>query len=107
VLLSQPDVGHVGALPYLMAKAGLAAPVYATSPIARLGPLAMYDLHTSKHVSRVFEDVCLVGHSVCVAAVVAVCASVCLCVCPVCLRGVACCAVGGSVVVRMRPGSCT
>jgi hypothetical protein len=53
VLLSQPDLRHSGALPYLRAKAGLGGPVYATSPVARLGPLFLYDLYTSKHVSMV------------------------------------------------------
>jgi len=50
VLLSHPDTWHLGALPYLVGKAGLQAPVYATAPVAKLGPMFMYDHHTSLHV---------------------------------------------------------
>lgn len=30
VLMSHPDVPHLGALPYLVAKCGLSCPIYAT-----------------------------------------------------------------------------
>lgn len=43
VLLSQPGTAHVGALPYLVGRAGLAAPVYAAAPVAKLGSIFMYD----------------------------------------------------------------
>eukprot|EP00775_Hariotina_reticulata_P011969 gene11969-12112_t len=49
VLLSHPDTWHLGALPYLVGKAGLQAPVYATAAVAKLGPMFMYDHHTSLH----------------------------------------------------------
>jgi cleavage and polyadenylation specificity factor subunit 2 len=52
VLLSHPDTLHVGALPYLVAKGGLKAPVYAAAPVAKLGMMFMYDHHTGLHVSR-------------------------------------------------------
>lgn len=51
VLLSHPDTNHLGALPYLVRKAGLKAPVYAAAPVAKLGPMFMYDHYTSLHVS--------------------------------------------------------
>lgn len=48
VLLSQPDLQHLGALPYLVGKkAGLKAPVYAATPIARLGPILYHDYYAS------------------------------------------------------------
>lgn len=51
VLLSHPDLYHLGALPYLMCKAGLKAPVYAAAPAAKLGLMFMYDHYTALHVS--------------------------------------------------------
>lgn len=50
VLLSQPDLQHLGALPYLVGKGGLTAPVYAAAPIAKLGCIFYHDCYTSKHV---------------------------------------------------------
>lgn len=49
VLLSHPDTRHVGALPYLVAKGGLKAPVYAAAPVAKLGMMFMYDHHASRN----------------------------------------------------------
>jgi hypothetical protein len=51
VLLSHPDVMHLGALPYAMKHLGLSAPVYATEPVFRLGLLTMYDHFLSRWVS--------------------------------------------------------
>jgi cleavage and polyadenylation specificity factor subunit 2 len=48
VLLSHPDVMHLGALPYAMKHLGLSAPVYATEPVFRLGLLTMYDHFLSR-----------------------------------------------------------
>lgn len=48
VLLSHPDLRHLGALPYLVGRCGLAAPVYATLPVRRMGSLLLYDHHTSR-----------------------------------------------------------
>ncbi|XP_019158080.1 PREDICTED: cleavage and polyadenylation specificity factor subunit 2-like isoform X1 [Ipomoea nil] len=48
VLLSYPDTLHLGALPYAMKHFGLAAPVYATEPVYRLGLLTMYDQYLSR-----------------------------------------------------------
>ncbi|VFQ80590.1 unnamed protein product [Cuscuta campestris] len=48
VLLSHPDTLHLGALPYAMKQLGLAAPVFATEPVYRLGLLTMYDQYLSR-----------------------------------------------------------
>ncbi|KAM0888196.1 hypothetical protein ACQ4PT_028531 [Festuca glaucescens] len=48
VLLSHPDMMHLGALPYAMKHLGLSAPVYATEPVFRLGLLTMYDYFLSR-----------------------------------------------------------
>ncbi|KAK3132613.1 hypothetical protein QOZ80_6AG0525190 [Eleusine coracana subsp. coracana] len=48
VLLSHPDVMHLGALPYAMKHLALSAPVYATEPVFRLGLLTMYDHFLSR-----------------------------------------------------------
>lgn len=50
VLISHPDTAHCGALPYLVGKAGLAAPVYATLPVVKMGTMAMYDHFQSRRV---------------------------------------------------------
>lgn len=51
VLLSHPDILHLGALPYAMKHLGLSAPVYSTEPVYRLGLLTMYDHYLSRRVS--------------------------------------------------------
>jgi Cft2 family RNA processing exonuclease len=44
VLISHPDISHLGALPYAFAKGGMKAKVYATLPVMKLGQLALYDM---------------------------------------------------------------
>ncbi|XP_073012488.1 cleavage and polyadenylation specificity factor subunit 2 isoform X1 [Typha latifolia] len=48
ILLSHPDILHLGALPYAMKQFGLSAPVYSTEPVYRLGLLTMYDHYLSR-----------------------------------------------------------
>ncbi|CAD6195418.1 unnamed protein product [Caenorhabditis auriculariae] len=55
VLLSHPDVLHLGALPYLVAKCGLTAPVYATVPVFKMGQMFLYDLVNSHLDVEEFE----------------------------------------------------
>ncbi len=55
VLLSHPDVIHLGALPYLVGKLGLKCPVYATIPIYKMGQMFMYDLYQSRHNCQDFD----------------------------------------------------
>ncbi|KAJ3693032.1 hypothetical protein LUZ60_012127 [Juncus effusus] len=55
VLLSHPDILHLGALPYAMKQFGLSAPVYATEPVYRLGLLTMYDHYLSRRQVSDFD----------------------------------------------------
>ncbi|PSC73960.1 cleavage and polyadenylation specificity factor subunit 2 [Micractinium conductrix] len=55
VLLSHSDPQHLGALPYLVGRAGLAAPVYATSPVHKMGQMAMYDQYLSRQAQSEFD----------------------------------------------------
>lgn len=55
VLLSHPDIPHLGALPYLVGKCGLAAPVVSTLPVWRMGQMFMYDAYQSLIAKRQFE----------------------------------------------------
>ena len=42
VLITHPDLAHLGALPYAVGKLGLTAPVYCTLPVWRNGQMFMY-----------------------------------------------------------------
>ncbi|CAL9759692.1 cleavage and polyadenylation specificity factor subunit 2-like [Musa acuminata AAA Group] len=55
VLLSHPDVLHLGALPYAMKHLGLTSPVYSTEPVYRLGLLTMYDHYLSRRQISDFD----------------------------------------------------
>ena len=55
VLLSYPDPKHLGALPYLVGKAGLDCPIYGTLPVYKMGQMFMYDLYQSRNNSEEFE----------------------------------------------------
>jgi cleavage and polyadenylation specificity factor subunit 2 len=55
VLISQPDLFHLGALPYAVSKLGLRAPTYATLPVWRMGQLFMYDAHQSRVMQEDFR----------------------------------------------------
>lgn len=48
VLISHPDMAHMGALPYAIGKLGLNAPVYGTLPVYRMGQIALYEAFLSK-----------------------------------------------------------
>ena len=43
MLLSHPDLAHLGALPFLVGRLGLAAPIYGTGPVHKMGQMFMYD----------------------------------------------------------------
>ncbi|XP_036335110.1 probable cleavage and polyadenylation specificity factor subunit 2 isoform X1 [Rhagoletis pomonella] len=49
VLLSHPDVYHLGALPYLVGKLSMNCPIYATIPVYKMGQMFMYDLYMSHY----------------------------------------------------------
>ncbi|RZC33435.1 cleavage and polyadenylation specificity factor subunit 2 [Asbolus verrucosus] len=55
VLLSYPDVAHLGALPYLIGKLGLNCPIYATIPVYKMGQMFMYDLYQSHYNMEDFD----------------------------------------------------
>lgn len=69
VLISHPDMAHIGALPYAIGKLNLRAPIYGTLPVHRLGQITLYeahqaivksdgdfDLYNLDHVDAVFEN---------------------------------------------------
>jgi len=43
VLISYPDLEHMGALPYAYGKLGLRAPIYSTVPVYNMGELFLYE----------------------------------------------------------------
>lgn len=45
VLLSYPDILHLGALPYVVGKCHLDCPIYSTIPVYKMGQMFMYDLY--------------------------------------------------------------
>lgn len=56
VLLTHPDVAHLGGLPYIMgSKLGLSCPVYATVPVHKMGQMFMYDFYLSKCHKEEFD----------------------------------------------------
>lgn len=54
VLITYPDLYHLGALPYLVGHCGLKCPVYATDPVHKMGQMFMYDLHQSRFKNEDF-----------------------------------------------------
>lgn len=55
VLLTYPDMQHLGALPYVVGKLGLNCPIYATIPTYKMGQMFMYDYFQSRHNTEDFE----------------------------------------------------
>jgi len=49
VLLSYPDLPHLGALPVAVGKLGLSCPVYATVPVYKMGQMFLYDIYQARH----------------------------------------------------------
>ena len=45
VLLSYPDIAHLGALPVAVGRLGLSCPIYATVPVYKMGLMFLYDLY--------------------------------------------------------------
>ncbi|CAK4627387.1 unnamed protein product [Aphanomyces euteiches] len=48
VLISHPDLAHMGALPYAVGTLGLKAPVYATLPVYRMGEIVLYEAYQAR-----------------------------------------------------------
>ncbi|ORX89542.1 hypothetical protein K493DRAFT_233166 [Basidiobolus meristosporus CBS 931.73] len=55
VLLSHPDLAHLGAFPYAYSKLGLSCPVYATLPTQNMGRMCMLDVALSKKNATEFD----------------------------------------------------
>ena len=55
VLLSHPDTTHMGALPFLVGKAKLDAPVYATGAIHRMAQMVLYNEYLINHAASDFS----------------------------------------------------
>lgn len=55
VLLSHPDIAHLGALPYAISKLGLNAPIFATLPVWRMGHLFLQDAYVSHDADKPFD----------------------------------------------------
>jgi len=49
VLISYPDIPHLGALPVAVGKLGLSCPVYATVPVHKMGQMFLYDIYQARH----------------------------------------------------------
>ena len=75
ILVSQPALEHLGALPYLAKQPGYRAAVYATLPVARMGQMVLFDAYLSrakyerfsalsvKDINSVFESVVQLKYS--------------------------------------------
>ncbi|GAB5032858.1 cleavage and polyadenylation specificity factor subunit 2 [Nannochloropsis oceanica] len=48
VLLSFPDLAHLGALPWVAKHLGPGVPIYSTQPVFKMGQMVLYDLYLSK-----------------------------------------------------------
>ena len=57
VLLSHGDIAHLGALPAAFTRCGLrrGTPVCATTPVAKMGQLTLYDLFAARHSEGDFD----------------------------------------------------
>lgn len=55
ILLSHPDITHLGALPYATSKLGLTAPVFSTLPVWRMGQMFMYNAYISQDAQKPFS----------------------------------------------------
>lgn len=55
VLLSHPDLPHLGALPYAVRRLGLDCPVISTRPVWQMGHLFMFDVYQSRKANEDFD----------------------------------------------------
>lgn len=51
VIVSHPTIAHLGALPYLVGRHGLRAPLYGTMPVRKLGETTMLEHLSLKQAS--------------------------------------------------------
>ena len=55
VLLSHPDILHIGLLPYAVNKLGLSCPIFATGAVHKMGEMFLYDLYQSRRNMEDFD----------------------------------------------------
>ncbi|EFA82503.1 beta-lactamase domain-containing protein [Heterostelium album PN500] len=55
ILLSYPDIEHLGALPYAVSKLGLTGTIYGTTPIFKMGQMFLYDLYSNHMAQEDFD----------------------------------------------------
>jgi cleavage and polyadenylation specificity factor subunit 2 len=55
VLVAHSDWSSCGALPYLVARCGLACPIYATTPVCQMGIIAMIEMLCARSASEDFD----------------------------------------------------
>jgi cleavage and polyadenylation specificity factor subunit 2 len=55
VLISYPDIPHLGALPYVVGKMGLNARIFATIPVFKMGQMFMYDSYQARYNAEEFD----------------------------------------------------
>ncbi|CAF1052808.1 unnamed protein product [Brachionus calyciflorus] len=55
ILLSYPDLNHLGALPYLISKMNLKCQIYCTVPVFKMGQMFLYDFILSKTQNENFD----------------------------------------------------
>jgi cleavage and polyadenylation specificity factor subunit 2 len=55
VLLSHPDLPHLGALPYAVRRLGLDCPIISTRPVWQMGHLFMFDVYQSRKSNEDFD----------------------------------------------------
>eukprot|EP01132_Coremiostelium_polycephalum_P009164 gene9164-11231_t len=55
VLISYPDITHMGGLPFAISKLGLTGKIYGTTPIFKMGQMFLYDLFENKMEQEEFE----------------------------------------------------
>ncbi|EKX38664.1 hypothetical protein GUITHDRAFT_89302 [Guillardia theta CCMP2712] len=56
ILLTHCDLGHLGALPYIIRNCNVKAKVYATIPVQKMGQLTMYDMVESRMAKEDFKQ---------------------------------------------------
>jgi cleavage and polyadenylation specificity factor subunit 2 len=55
VLLTYPDLAHLGAIPYAVGKLGLNCPIYATIPTFQMGQMFLYDAFQARYNQEDFD----------------------------------------------------
>ncbi len=62
MLLSHPDLAHLGALPYLVGRCGLTAPIFSTKPVRRMGEMFMFEAYLAKQVCGTVGNTAVYGN---------------------------------------------